>query len=356
MNSLIRNLLGGSAIALVALAMPAFAEDYTFNPGVVPTEDAHSVKLDASSKETYTLGFSNISLVNTWRVQMVEEAKYRASQYDKVGDLIVTDAGGSANKQIADIEDLIARGVDAIIVAPASETALNTVLDTAYNAGIPTIIFENNATPDNYTLKIRADDVFFGEVGAEFLANQMGGAGDIIGLRGIAGVSVETIRWESVEAYLGENYPDIKIVDAAFGDWAYDKGKQVCESLLIAHPDIDGIWSSGGAMTQACIEVFEENGFDLVPMTGESNNGFLRVWKEMGFESIAPIAATWVGAEAITAAMKVLDGEELSSDYIIRPEPITKETIDEAYKPELNDSYWSGSILPEDQLLEMYGK
>src|SRR5690606_19417226 len=118
----------------------------------------------------------------------------------------------------------------------------------------------------------------------------------------------------------------------------------------------DGVWSSGGAMTQACIEVFQENGFDLVPMTGESNNGFLKIWKETGVESVAPVTPTWVGAEAVVAAVKLLRGEEVMSDYIIRPEPITADKIDEYYQPDLNDSYWTGSILPQERLLEIYGK
>ena len=351
----LQNLAIMAATLVAAHAGAVSAQESNFHEGVQPTAEAKVVEAKPSEKDSFTIGFSNISLVNTWRSQMVEEATYRASQFEDIANFIVTDAGGQANKQIADVEDLIARGVDALLVAPASETALNSVLDRAHEAGIPTIIFETNATPSNYTVKILADDNFFGAAGAEFLAEAMGGEGKIFALRGFAGMSVESARWAAVEEVLA-GYENITIADAAFGDFSYDKGKQVCESLLIAHPDVDGVWSSGGAMTQACIEVFQENGIDLVPMTGESNNGFLKIWSETGIESIAPVTPTWVGAEAVVAAVKLLRGEEVMSDYIIRPEPITADKIDEYYQPDLNDSYWTGSILPQERLLEIYGK
>lgn len=352
----LQHLLAGTAFAVLAgiAAGAAQAQDLVFHEGVQVAEGAAETSYPPVDKPSFKIGLSNISVVNTWRVQMIEEAKYEASLHPEIGELLITDAGGSVNKQVADIEDLIARDVDVLLVTPASDSALNGVLDKAFDAGIPVVIFESDANPNNFTTKIRADERYFGSVGAQYLVDHLSSGDKVIGLRGIAGNTTDNDRWEAAKGIL--EAAGIEIVDSAFGDWAYDKGKQVCESLIIAHPDINGIWSSGGAMTQGCAEVMQENGMALVPMSGEANNGFLRIWKELGLESVGPVSSTWVGAQAVIAGLKILEGEPIAKQYMLRPTPITQDQIDSFYNPDLNDSYWIGSILPEDQLKSMYGK
>lgn len=347
-------LLAGTVLAAFGAA-PALAEAPELNAALSPVAGSPMVDLPASKKDKFVLGFSNISVVNTWRVQMVEELKQEASQHPQISELVVSDAGGDVNRQVADIEGLIARGVDALLVAPGSEVALNNALDKAHDAGIPVIIFSSNATPKNYTVKLLADDAQFGRDGARYLAEALGGKGNVISIRGISGNSIDNDRWRGVEEVF-KDYPDIKVIDQGFGDWAYDKGKQVCESLLIAHPDVQGVWSSGGAMTQACAEVAEENGLPTIPMTGEANNGFLRTWKEKNLESVAPISPTWFGQQGVVAALRVLEGAPIAKDNLVNPAPITKDQIDQFYRPDLSDAYWVGSTLPDDKLAEMYKK
>ncbi|MBN9017611.1 MAG: ABC transporter substrate-binding protein [Rhizobiales bacterium] len=355
MNKLKGMLLGASMLAAASLAAGhASAEGLDFNPGLKAAPGATEVKREPAKKDKFVIGLSNISLVNTWRVQMIEEAKYEATKHPEIAELVVTDAGGNVSKQVSDIEDLLARGVDALLVDPGSETALNGVLDKAYASGIPVVLFASKANPQHYTTKILGDDRFFGKAGADYLVEALGGKGNIIAIRGISGNSIDNDRWAAAEESLKAG--GIKVIDTAFGDWAYDKGKQVCESLIVAHPDIDGIWSSGGAMTQACAEVMQENGLKLVPMIGEGNNGFLRIWQEMNLDSIAPQYPTWFGQQAVIAGVKLLKGEPVQSDYLLNPDPIRKDQIATYYRPDLNDSYWVGSSLPDDVLKKIYAK
>lgn len=355
---LVAAVLLATTLAIPALNQPAGAQGgLRFSAGVDPVSGGTAVSTARYKKAgPYTIGLSNISVVNTWRVQLIEEAKAEAErQKSLIRSFLVTDAGGNQSKQIADVEDLLAKGIDALIITPASPTALVPVIGKAYAKGIPVVVFSTTANTKKYTTSIQTDERYFGRVGMEWLAKQLGGKGSIIGLRGIAGLSAEQERWEGVEAVLKQN-PGIKILGTEFADWAYDKGKRACENLVQAHQRIDGVWSSGGAMTQACAEVFKAAGRKLVPMTGEANNGFFRVWIEMGFPSIAPIEPTWISAEAVKAALMALAGQPLRSDYLIRPKPITQDQVKQFYRPDLNDSYWSGSHLPEAVLKRLYGK
>ncbi|SDN04790.1 ABC transporter substrate-binding protein [Ensifer sp. YR511] len=343
------------AAAIAAASAAAAGEIPNLDQTIAPAEGAVLRQPTPSTNDSFVIGLSNFALNNDHSTQTMAEARYEAAQFGEIKQFIITDAGGSVPQQIADIEDLAARGVDAIIVRAGSETALNAVIEKVYDQGIPVIIFSSSASPKRYTTKIVGDDKEFGRVGAEYLARDMGGKGKVIAIRGIAGNSIDTDRWAGAKEVF-DTHPEIEVVGEGYGEWAYDRGKQVCESLLLAHPDITGIWSSGGAMTQACAEAMVEYGLDLVPMSGEAGNGFLRVWQEMNLQSVAPQYPTWLGAQAVIASLRILKGAETYDAYVYRTDPITRDEIPQFYRPELKDSYWVGSILPEDQLKSMYGK
>ena len=73
----------------------------------------------------------------------------------------------------------------------------------------------------------------------------------------------------------------IEVLGSANASWDYAQGKAAVESMLSAYPEIDGVWSQGGAMTQGAIDAFIAAGRDLVPMTSEGNNGALKAWYEI---------------------------------------------------------------------------
>lgn len=351
-----------AAVMFLALTLmiPAYAAaaaqkgTIEFSEGVSPAPGAKQVDTSRYKKAPpYVIAFSNQSVVNTWRVQLVEEAKHEASLHPEIKQFIVTDAQNSAAKQIADIEDLLAQGVDALLIAAASPTALVPVIHKAMDQGVPVIVFNYTVDTKRYVTSIQGDPVHFGEVGMAWLAEQLGGKGDILALRGIPGNSDDVGRWQGVQNVLKE-YPGIRVVGSVHADWAYDKARVAMVSLLAAHPKIDGIWSSGGAMTQAAAEALAAANRPLVPMTGEANNGFFRTWLSEGFPSIAPVYPTWMSAEAVRAALRALNGMPLHSDYLIKPEPITQEQAKSLYRSDYSDSYWPGAHLPTSILDKLY--
>lgn len=352
----------GAALAAGLIASAAQAQTAVkLNPALGPADGAKPVdvsRYEARRDGKYKIGFSNVFTGNSWVVQLLEEAKWRAAQFPEIESYVVTDANFDPAKQVADVEDMLAQGVDAIVINPTSPVAIVPVLEKAYDAGVVVVIVAADANTEKSTVRILADQVKFGRDGGAFLAEAMGGKGNVIALRGIAGISVDTDRWAgAAEAFA--KHPGIKVVGEVYAQWAYDQGRQACESLALAHPQIDGVWSSGGAMTQACIEVFNELGRDLVPMTGEANNGFFGAWKAnqgKGFNSIAPQNPTWMVAEGIAAAVGVLNGQEIYDRYKVVAEPFAANDLDRLYRPDLNDSYWVGSILPDDKLKQLYAK
>ncbi len=341
-------------VILIMSTQYTFAEKAQFSGGVEVVKGSKSVNTAKWVKKPgWTIGFSNISVVNTWRVQMVKEAEYEASKNPEISKFIVTNAEGNIAKQISDVEDMLAKGIDALIITPASPTALVPVIEKAYKMGIPVILFSTFAKTDKYVVSIQGDEVYFGEASMGWLAKELGGKGNIIALRGIAGNSAEQERWQGVQNVL-KKYPKIKVIGQEFADWAFDKGKMATENLLAAHPVINGVWSSGGAMTQGAVEAFVNANRKLVPMTGEANNGFVKTWLKYDFPSVAPVYPTWISAEAVKAAVKVLKGEKVYRDYVLRPAPIDQTQAKQVVASDLSDSYWLDSHLPIATIKEIY--
>ena len=313
----------------------------------------------ALAQKKWTIGYDIYFVGNTWSVQLAEEFKAAvARNSDQIANVVYTESEGRVDKQINNIEDMIAKGVDAIILTPNSPSALAPVVNDAMNAGIKVILCAAKVDTSNYTSLVTVNDTEFGKVGAEWLAKKLDGKGKIIMLNGIPGISVNEERIQGAMSVF-KQYPGIDIVGRAAADWDYAKAKSAVSNLLAANPQIDGVWSQGGAMTLGAIEAFQAANRPLVPMTGEDNNGFLKKWAELkpqGFESIAVSKPTWLSAEALTVALDALDGKPVTKDNIIPPPVITNATLDQYVRPDLPDSFWTQTRLTDAQIQKLFNR
>jgi ribose transport system substrate-binding protein len=216
------------------------------------------------------------------------------------------------------------------------------------------VLHTGRVESDAYTTEIQGGAEHFGKVMGDWLVDQVGNDGKIWVLRGLAGHPEDTNRYKGLQqAIEGTN---IEIVAEVHGDWQYDKGKSVCETLYLNDPEVDGIWSSGADMTRACADVFKQFGAEIPPMSGEGNNGFFGQWINDGFPSIAAEYAPAQGAAGIRAAVALLKGEELYKHYDYNPEGWDMEKAKQYYRDDLSANVWWPTELPEDKLQELYGK
>lgn len=307
----------------------------------------------------YTVGFSEFTLGVAWRVQNNAEFRYAADKNPDVKDYIITQAEGDVSKQIADIEDLIAKKVDIIIVNAGSPRALIPVIAKAHAAGIVVVDFDNTTeSPFAYHLTIDQED--FGRIGAEWLVKAMGGKGKIIVFNGIQGTSVSAGRWAGAENVI-KQYPDIEVATIVYGGWDYATSKRAMESLFAAYPRIDGIYSQGGAMSEAVIDAYLERGLNPPFITGEDNNGFFRAWtkameKDPNFDSISTSCPTWITVAATELGIKVLKGEDIPKMNILPMPVITKDNMKDYYRPDLPDSFSCNTHLPEEIIKTLFNR
>jgi len=319
--------------------------------------NSNSNKVD--SNDGYVIGFSNFSVGNSWRIQMEAEFKAKAEDYKSQGiikEYYMANAKDDISKQIADIHDFIAKKCDAIVITAKDPDKLSPVCEEAKAAGIVVISFDNYVTTNNITAKVGIDEVEFGKTGAQWLVDKLNRKGKIIVLNGIEGTGVDKMRYEGAMNVFAK-YPDIKILGEAHADWDYNKAKTVVEGFLSKYKKIDGVWSQGGAMTQAALDVFTAKNRPLVPMSGEANNGLLKAWKKNlknGFDSIAPCSPTSMSADALDTAVNALDGKEVKLNTIISLPVITRDTLDDYVRMKLPDDFWNYTILTSKQIDELY--
>ncbi len=321
------------------------------------TEASKEEKSD-DGKEAYKVGFANVWVGNSWGVQCVNELESYLKNNDKVEQYYITDANNDTNKQISDIEDLISKDIDLLLLQPISPDAVAPVVEKAKEKGIVVVTCASPVGTDQYDASVLAKDEDFGRAGMEWLCKELNGKGKIIMLNGMSGVTVSENRTNGAKEVL-KDYPDIEIVGEEYGDWDYAKGKTAAENLLAANPEIDGVWSQGGEMTRGAMEAFMAAGRDLVPMTGEDSNGFLKMWKEYkpdGFKAIATSMPTWLFAEGAETGLGILEGNvPEEKDIVVDIPVITDDELEEYVREDLSDSFWAGTRMPEDDITALYG-
>lgn len=309
----------------------------------------------AMAADRYKVGYDIYFTGNSWSVQLYQEFKAEAEKHADKVDVTYVESDLKTDKQIANIEDLITKGVDAIVTTPTSPTALIPVLKKARAKGIKVVLLASTIRSADYDSLVTVDDAEFGRVGAAWLVKQLGGKGDIIALNGIAGISASDDRWKGAKAVFDAN-PGIKVLSVVNASWDYAQAKVAVSNLLAVNQKVDGIWSQGGAMTLGTIDAFQAAQRPLVPMTGEDNNGYLKRWSALkpGFQSVAPSKPTWLGSEAFKVALGLLDGQTEPKDDVFPPPVITDANLDQFIKPDLSASFWNNTRLSEAQVRSIF--
>lgn len=347
-------LLALLAVAFVSLTVAACGESSSSSSGAATTR--------ADPDGRFTIGYDVYWLGNSWSTQLAEEFRAAAERNrDSIEDVVYTQSDNQVQKQISNIQSMISRRVDAIIMTPISPSASVPVIQQANRAGIPVIVLAAQSDTRDTAAEVRADDITFGRTGAEWLVDKLRGRGKIYVLNGLPGFSTDTLRWRGAKDVF-DRHPGIEVVADAHAAWDTARAKTAVSNMLAAHPEVDGVWSQGGAMTLGAIQAFRAAGHPLVPMTGENSNGLMKAWKQLkergdrNFDSIGVVNPTWVGDEALTQTLNLLRGDEVRRVTLVTPEPITSETLDRYVRTDLPDSFWVDTRLDDAQIRALFDR
>ena len=276
-------------------------------------------------KDTYKVGFAQVESNNPWRLaqtaSMQDEAKKRGWQ------LVYTDAAGSAAKQVADVNSMIAQGVDLIFLAPREEKPLIPAIKAAKNAGIPVILLDRNVDAslakagEDYVTFIGSNFIEEGQRVADWLVKNANGKTTIIELEGTTGSSPANDRKKGFDDVIAK-HSDFKIVASQTGDFARDKGRQVAETLLQAHPDANVVYAHNDEMAIGAISAIEAAGKvpgkDILVLSIDGGKEAVQAVIDGKIAAVVECNPRF-GPKAFDTAVAYANGEKLP-DKIINPD------------------------------------
>ena len=339
-------LTGAVGFALVGLcAAAALAQTDRAVQRQQMQEDVNTAKFKKAGP--YTVGVSAGYLSNSWVVFCLQHIKYEASLHKEVQDILVTNADFNPTKQVADIEDLIAKNVSLILYWPVDEKAIQPALEKAVQKGIPTVNTGGGFTYSPGTVSNAFIDQWtLGEMVAKHLVEDMKGKGKIIAMLPIAGTTAAVDQLAALKVVI-KDHPQIELLAAEHGDWNRAKAKQITENLLQRFPKIDGVFSPAGQMSIGVAEAFEEAGRlkEVTMSPGDEYNGWLK-WVAKHNQSGAVTFPTRAGQEALKLGLKILAGETVKRGIIIPSEYIAPKDIEKYVELNRPDDWWA-STLPD---------
>lgn len=244
-----------------------------------------------------------------------------------------TTAENQATEQAAQIQNLILQGYDAIVVNAASPTALNGAVKEACEAGITVVSFDGIVT-EPCAWRIAVDFKAMGAGQLDFLAKKIPAGGNLLEIRGLAGVSVDDEIHAGIEEGV-KKHSQFKIVGSVNGDWAQDVSQRAVAGVLPSLPEIVGVVTQGGDGYGAA-QAFAAANRPTPTIVMGNREDELQWWKQQkdanGYETMSVSIAPGVSTLAFWVAQQILDGKDVKKDLTVPFLSISQETLEESLK------------------------
>ncbi len=292
---------------------------------------ATAAQADTSDKK---IALSNNYAGNSWRQAMLKSWDKVTSQ--AVADKIVaaadpfTTAENQVTEQAAQIQNMILQGYDAIVVNAASPDALNGAVKEACDAGITVVSFDGIVT-EPCAWRIAVDFKQMGKDEVLYLKDKLPEGGNLLEIRGLAGVFVDDEISKGIHEGVAEN-PQFKIVGSVHGDWAQDVAQKAVAGILPSLPDdIVGVVTQGGDGYGAA-QAFKAANRNMPLIIMGNRQDELAWWKEQkdasGYETMSVSIAPGVSTLAFWVAQQILDGKEVPKDLTVPFLRIDQDTLE----------------------------
>lgn len=317
--------------------------------------------------QTYTIGVSNGFIGSEWRTQMIRQMEAVTEELAEQGieiELVIESANVDVQGQIQQIQNLLNRGVDAIIINPNDQAALNLALEEAVDEGV-VVISVDQAISAQGVYNVVIDQTEWARISARWLAEQLGGEGDIVLIEGFVGHPANEDRMAGVEDVLAEN-PGINVIGRESGSWDQATAQQVMSDLLASLSGIDAIWTQDG-MAQGVLTALRAAAPEPFPiMTGEAISGYLKLWEDAredhpDFTSIGVVNPPGVGASGLRVAVEILQGGTIdesqlggpfgNSLYVPIPLVVTQDNFDDVFDQygDRSDTFVIDDVITQEQ-------
>jgi len=287
-------------------------------------------------KEPIKIGMANLTQCCPYFIGMSDAVQLEAAPYENV-EVLVTNADGDVEKLTSDVEDLISKGVDGIVLSAAWIEAAPQALAAIQAAGIPVVLVDRLLKGSEYTSWVGPDNYQIGVQDGQFIVEQLGGAGKLGVIRG--GPADNSIGLDRTNGMLSEvekseieviTYPD-------FAGWSTDGGFGAAETLLAQNPDLNAIFCENDSMCLGAQKAITDAGLaDKIFVVGvDGEMAALEqimaggVYKATGLNN-----SDQIGRAGFNRLMAILAGASAEKDTVLPSPLITIDNVDLFYDPE----------------------
>jgi ribose transport system substrate-binding protein len=285
------------------------------------------------------VAFSQMEMNNAWRV--AETASIRAEAQKRGIELIYTDAQGDTAKQVSDVEDIIARKPNVILLAPREYEGLAPALAAAKKAGIPLVLIDRDAQGEpgvDYASLISANFVWEGQQCAQVLVNRFGTSQEvnIVQITGTPGSSVAIDRQKGFEDEIAK-YPNFRIIATQNGEFTRSIAQNVMTNVVQSQGRrINAVYGHDDECAIGAIQALKAAGYKpgadiaVVGVGGFKDAALLIQQNEM---DATILCSPFFGPTAFDAAEKLVRGEKLPA-FIQNPGRVIDKSNVDAYMPD----------------------
>lgn len=293
------------------------------------TEQSSSADSSTDSEaKTYTIGLAMNTQTNPFFVDVKDGVQKAADE--KGITLYITDAQDDPAIQMKDIENLITKKPDAIIIDTCDSDAIVTAVEACNAAGIPVFTMDREANGGDVIAHIGYDAIKSGNLAGQFLVDALGGKGNIVELQGIMGTNVAQNRSKGFNEIIAKN-PEMKIVSCQVADFDRAKAMSVMENILQANPSIDGLYAANDEMLLGALEAIEAAGrLDEIKKIGcDAIDDTLEVIKSGKVEATIAEPPFFLGKAILNTAFDYLEGKNVEPYVILDNSLVTKDNVNE---------------------------
>ena len=216
-----------------------------------------SVKADAEYDIAVVLKNSN----NPFWLQHVDGAEAAGTDLGVNITTYAPETPSSIEEQITIIEDIITKGVDCMVLAPAHTDSIAVAVAKLNEAGIPVVYDNTRGSGGDFVAYAGIDNVAVGKRLGEHIAGLMGGEGKLLMLEGIPGQSTSDLRVQGVKEALA-NFPNIE-VEYQPAHWELSEASDITTAVLQKWPDLKAIIAAGSNMSEGAAEAAKTAGVNM---------------------------------------------------------------------------------------------
>jgi ribose transport system substrate-binding protein len=302
----VSGVLAASAFMLLsssAMAEPEIVSGPSDQPDCYVPWAADTKFFKYSKKEgPYRVALANGYIANTWRIQMIQTAKAYAAQPDvaaKLKEFKVVSTGEDVPAQISAVNNFIDSGFDAVVINAINPTSFAPVIKRAKDAGVILVAFDNVLDTED-AINVNVDQKGLGVHWAEWIIKHVPNGGKVLEERGVIGTSVDTDRHVGLNETLaasGKNWEVVEVV----GKWDDATAQKVTADAISVHKKFDAFAPQAG--TTGVVQAMLDAGHPMVPVSGETENGFRKFCGTKAAEGLV-CSSAGTGPAQVAVAMK----------------------------------------------------